>query len=468
MPQTPRSLVAHPLGASARPAPARAALRGAGRIARVPGRDGLSRFACRVGALLIFLTISRFHSYVRPLAVIRLPLLLIVVSVLLLLAQSPAWRPRELARHWIGRMIALMYVIAVAGVPFALNRGLAFASVFTGWLPTLAIGTIAFAMARTRQGAFLVARTIAVAGVTTAALALIKGKTDYSGRLSGAFTYDPNDLALIVVLTIPLIVWWAVEPENKRRLLILGTLPILLIALLRTGSRGGLLALAATVMGFLIISRSGASPRLRKGSLMAVAGVILAIPLMPGTLIDRMLALINYEEDYNATSESGRLQVWRRGMGYAFTHPITGVGIANFQVAEGTISDVLIGRDADKGVKWSVAHNSFVHIAAELGLIAGATFLLLLIRTIRGLLRHSSTQRRLPNARAPDLLRPLLAISFVGFAVGGFFLSMAYADILYVMYGLAAALLTQSVPTTEPAAPQRPSRRAANGGSRIV
>lgn len=453
--------------APARPAFAASAPR-TSRIVRAPGPEGLNRFASVVGAVLIFLAISRFHLYIRPLAVIRVQLLLIALSAVLLLAQTSSWHPRDLARHWIGRMIGFIFAVALVGAPFALNDGRALTFALTGFLPTLVIGMVSFAMARTPKGSFLVARSIVAGGVTAAALALVRGSVDPSGRLSGAFTYDSNDLALIVVLTIPLIVWWALEPANRLRLLLLGTLPMLLHVLLRTGSRGGLLALAATVMGFLVVSRSGVAPRLRKASLLAVFLAVAAIPLLPGTLVERMMALVNYEDDYNATSENGRLQIWRRGMGYAFTHPLTGVGINNFPVAEGTISDVLIDREADKGVKWSVAHNSFVHLAAELGLFAGVTFIVLLIRTIRALFRSHRVDRRLPNSRAPDLLAPLLAISFVGYAVGGFFLSMAYADILYVMYGLAAALLVRAGSPVEAPAPPRTSTRVANGRVRVA
>src|SRR2546426_7538451 len=40
----------------------------------------------------------------------------------------------------------------------------------------------------------------------------------------------------------------------------------------------------------------------------------------------------------NFTEESGRIEVWRRGVGYMLQSPILGVGPDNFQTAEGRLS----------------------------------------------------------------------------------------------------------------------------------
>jgi O-antigen ligase len=44
------------------------------------------------------------------------------------------------------------------------------------------------------------------------------------------------------------------------------------------------------------------------------------------------------DADYNRTDESGRMQIWRRGIGYMFQNPVFGVGRGNFQAAEGMLS----------------------------------------------------------------------------------------------------------------------------------
>ena len=47
---------------------------------------------------------------------------------------------------------------------------------------------------------------------------------------------------------------------------------------------------------------------------------------------------ITSDSDYNHTSETGRMQIWSRGIGYMLANPLLGVGPGNFPSAEGTLS----------------------------------------------------------------------------------------------------------------------------------
>ena len=79
------------------------------------------------------------------------------------------------------------------------------------------------------------------------------------------------------------------------------------------------------------------------------------------------MGTITSDADYNHTSESGRLQIWSRGIGYMVSNPLLGVGPGNFQAAEGTLSPLAERQQYGIGVRWNAPHNSFVQIGAELG-----------------------------------------------------------------------------------------------------
>jgi O-antigen ligase len=153
------------------------------------------------------------------------------------------------------------------------------------------------------------------------------------------------------------------------------------------------------------------------------------------TYWEKMRTIIQPKDDYNITTEEGRIQVWKRGIGYMLRNPILGVGAGNFPTAEGTISPR--ARAAYTGRwKWSVSHNSYVQVGAELGIPGLLLFLLMFWRAFAGLRAVQHGQPRAPPAQ----LAQTLAACLIGYMVGGFFLSLAYRDLLYVLIALAAGL----------------------------
>jgi len=108
----------------------------------------------------------------------------------------------------------------------------------------------------------------------------------------------------------------------------------------------------------------------------------------------------------------------------------TGVGINNFQVAEGTLSPLARRAERGRGVRWGAAHNTFISGGAELGVPGSCS-------SSAGSPRRSrpSVARRAgrfaadpPNREVSRLAQTLMA-SLLGFVVGSFFLSLAYSDI---------------------------------------
>jgi O-antigen ligase len=118
---------------------------------------------------------------------------------------------------------------------------------------------------------------------------------------------------------------------------------------------------------------------------------------------------------------------------------VTGVGLGAFPVAEGTLSPLAQRQAWGEGVKWSVAHNSFVQVGAELGVAGLLVFVALLITSFVTAMRSAGLARTTSDVRAESLARAL-AVSLVGYAVAGFFLSQAYAAFLFVLVGLILGL----------------------------
>ena len=174
-----------------------------------------------------------------------------------------------------------------------------------------------------------------------------------------------------------------------------------------------------------------------------------------------MSTLLNPKADYNWSAseggaETGRMEVWKRGMGYMRQRPVFGVGARNFSVAEGTISEQAAMQEYGKGFKWSEAHNSFVQVAAELGVFGLLSFLLQLWFAFKSLriIQKKATGPPAEVAGTRSLAQALTG-SLIGYVVAGFFLSQGYSAFLYVILGMVVALYKVTVMTAAP-----PPRRA--------
>jgi O-antigen ligase len=175
-----------------------------------------------------------------------------------------------------------------------------------------------------------------------------------------------------------------------------------------------------------------------------LAGTVLLALVVVGTASERYwdeMEAVLAGKDYNLTDETGRLAVWRRGVGYMVEHPIFGVGPNNFAVAEGTLSPLADRRQYGVGVRWTAPHNSFIQVGAELG-IPGLVLFVAVIASAFGVLRRRGRgdSALAGSTRDDGPLRRALSASLVGFVVGSFFLTLAYSEMLYMLIALVVGL----------------------------
>jgi len=366
-------------------------------------------------------------------------------TALYLAQQSGSRRVKALRGRTTLSVLVLLFWAALC-VPTALNRGTAFFFVTGVLVKAVLLYLLVAGATRSVRDVERLALVYFAAAVLYSAIVLLRfdvGGNDW--RLAGLYTYDANDFATFAVTASPLGLYFTIG--RARPLMRFGSalgLGVVAVAFIRAGSRGGFLAVVAVAL-FVLFGYTTIPARWR------VLGTALIAAVFVATASDRywtqMQTILLPRQDYNRTAETGRLQIWRRGIGYMFAHPVLGVGADNFGVAEGTISPLAKLQEYGIGVPWSGAHNSFVQVGAELG-IPG---LLMLISAIAGafatLRRVARLEARGPaGSRPPPRLAHALMGSLIGFVVGGFFLALAYHDMLYVLLGLATGLGKVSLP----------------------
>jgi O-antigen ligase len=224
------------------------------------------------------------------------------------------------------------------------------------------------------------------------------------------------------------------KTKSGKVLAVIAVIPLAL-ALLKTGSRGGMLGFCAMLLyAFWKVSA------IHKVGFMMVVFALAAIgaAILPPEVLYRY---VNSEdapdiEELEAARDSteGRLELLKKSIQITGEHPLLGVGIGNFPVAEDAVA---ISEGARRGM-WHVTHNMYTQVSSEVGIPALLCFIGIIVNCFRATTYAQKALKKIPQARA--LLRTvfMLRLSIVGFAIGGFFLSVAYGDTL----PLFAALTT--------------------------
>ncbi len=393
-----------------------------------------------VGAMLLCY-VWRVQDLVPLLGKLKVPVLVSAGAIGLFLLSTGAMRVLGRLRHPLIKLAVLILLLMVLSVPTSLYQGMSVSFLLNDFLKTFMMMLLIVTTARGFVDLERYAAVQVIGGVVYCLFVLTRFKVDASGRLGSLEYYDANDLAMLLVGTVPLILYFLRRGAPKRmRLAALVAMGTYLVTIERTGSRGGFLGLIAVAL-FLLLTFRALPARVRLGSVVGAA-LILGV-VASDRYWNMMQTLLHIREDYNWSghADEGRMEVWKRGLGYMWQRPLTGVGVQAFTTAEGTISPIAQRQDYGVGVKWSAAHNALVQIGAELGvpgLLAFVALIVVAFRTMGRVSRHRPDDT--PERRSEAAMAQALRACLVGYCVTAFFLSQAYAAYLYSLLGLVTAV----------------------------
>jgi putative inorganic carbon (hco3(-)) transporter len=239
---------------------------------------------------------------------------------------------------------------------------------------------------------------------------------------------NPNQLGTTMAVAIPFFLLLALHrPLGWRRWLFALATPLLLATMAVTGSRASLLGfLGGTVLLWWTS---------RRRVLLGVLGLLLLVAgftIMPDQYRTRYSTITKEELD---GSSQARVATWITGLQMVADRPAFGVGIRCF----GTAHAMKYSGGGERN--WLESHSLYVQVLAELGLIGGILFFMLLYEFMR-FNRHVA--RALGAAgerwRFEALLLKALFVGFVTLLITGIFGHSLLRHTWYVYAGLGLCI----------------------------
>jgi len=221
-----------------------------------------------------------------------------------------------------------------------------------------------------------------LAGEVAADAGLSEGRrADLLSRLASRRVFStfplPTTFAQLIVIILPLMIYRCRSARGAQRQIWLLPLLLAVLVLPLTGSFGSLPVLI--VLGLAVfLPRAGRWSPARRAT---AAGAILLTAAIAFTLVLQVRGFTPWDPAQAHNPVSQRLFNWRSAVSIWQSHPLAGVGPGNFGVA--------YTRHRLPGANETVvAHNSYLHLLAEGGLLPGGLLIFLVLLLGRRLLRQ--------------------------------------------------------------------------------
>jgi O-antigen ligase len=327
------------------------------------------------------------------------------VAELVIALLTVAWlargvRRRELNLQAGAIVVAILALVALAGVSvgYAVDKSSAIKETLK-WLELLLALIIVADLVRTPSAARVVIGAMLVAGAAEAAYGAMQFFTgsgpaafDLQGALRAFGHFDqPNPFAGYLTTILPLAVCMALCRANPPmfRWLATGAATLMLVGIGLSQSRGAWLGGAVAAVCLILAWSSGTRRLLIPCALVGVLLLALAVSgALPGTITDRLSQAVSYfgvfdVRNVEVTSDNWavveRMAHWQAGWYMFLDHPWFGVGAGNYAQAYPAyfVSSWIepLGH----------AHNYYLNMLAELGVVGGGLLLVLLALAYRQL-----------------------------------------------------------------------------------
>lgn len=394
------------------------------------GGDPVARGVLILLGMYFMVEYGRIHDFVPPLSALRPgmifaiglffywlvkgdksilvdPLVKLYISFLALLAISMTYTVNHFAAY---QVVQVMTIYLLAGI-LPLGTFLARPDELTKFLRFLLVVQVAVAITSALRG-----------GVGTS-----------------SFLSDENDLALHFNTALPYAycLWKSPYASKIGKALFLGCMAAIVVVIVVSSSRGGLVGLAATFGAIVLFF-----PNRTRNILAACAAAMIGLFFVSDAYIADMSTI----SDQNDRTRLDRLYSWSRAWEMFVDNPVLGVGAGNFpwRFPEYELRSPEYDPHTMRLHGGRQAHSLYFTLFPETGLLGTTIYLaivgvlMLKLRSVARSLRH--LRQSLPIAAELYLLTSAIAASVVGYLVSGVFISVLYYPQLWYTLGIVIAL----------------------------
>lgn len=264
------------------------------------------------------------------------------------------------------------------------------------------------------------------------------------GRLAIAgtgfsFLSNSNELALQLLLGMIVFMFAFFRKSKSAKVVSICLLAIAARYMLKTGSRGILLASAAVIVIVFLMSRN-------KAMVLAVVLplALVSLLLMPEESRHRLTVfstgsstrgISNIEEASALASQFQRTRMLRESLRLTFLHPLFGVGPGQFMAANSSAQEGK-GELAD----WRGTHNSYTQISSEAGIPGFIFYMSILLLCLRSNYRLYKRIARRKDLEEYAGLAFCMLLSLVTYAIATFFFHLSYSFYLPILAGISTSL----------------------------
>lgn len=272
-----------------------------------------------------------------------------------------------------------------------------------------------------------------VAGATLASCgALVSFVFLGSPRATGPME-DPNDLAYVLTAAVPIVLLAVARSRHRWARVGWGlVLALLLTGTAATVSRGGALAVAAVLIWLAV--RTVVPKRFLSIGLVLLVAVAVPLVLMAQDVVEKAVAQKQFIADSNVETRLMRWQASARMLG---DHLLLGVGPGGFRD-----SYIEYSHFAELAHPNPVAHQMYLEVGAELGLLGLVIFLAAIVAAIVASEQAVRARRAVGAGPTDRLLLAALAVqgSLLAVCISSIFLSQQYYMQLWAGLAIAAAI----------------------------
>lgn len=230
---------------------------------------------------------------------------------------------------------------------------------------------------------------------------------------------NPNIFAEYLVMTIPLCVglFWSTKRDGVRIFFLL-LFAVQVFSLFMTMSRGGWLGLAVAAFVFICLVR-------KELLLLAIPLMGAAVFVVPESIVNRFMTIFNFAD----SSTSYRFKIWEITEAVIRDHFIVGLGL-------GHLPFKMVFEQYIRTMPIYHAHNTFLQVFAEMGLIGFILFIVFMVSLFVNLARYPLKS----EDRYVKIMGAALCASFAGMLFHGMFENIFYMTKITTTFWLLLAI----------------------------